>query len=272
MGTSKMNISIQKLTKEDLPHISYLSPPDWNYDISIPFDSYLTNGYCIPLKLLDSDLIIGVGNVIMLGDTAWLSQIIVAREYRGKGLGTMITRTLLASIPSHIHTVQLIATDLGFPVYKKLGFTIEDEYLFYLIESRIFPTALNPVPFEIKYIDQLFDLDCRISGEKRNALFSQKILDTTRLFFKGTTLVAYSMPDLGETLIVSEDCNTGIDLLKEHICKKKKIVFPSSNIFAVEWMERNHFMSDRKAYRMSLGKKLKPRLGCIYNRIGGNLG
>ena len=267
-----MNISIQKLTKKDLPHISYLSPPNWNYDISIPFDFYLTRDYCIPLKLLDSDLVIGVGNVIMFGDTAWLSQIIVANDYRGKGLGTMITSALLASIPSHIHTVQLIATDLGFPIYQKLGFTIVDEYLFYSVESRIFPTVLNPVPFEINYIDQLFDLDYRISGEKRNALFSQKILDTTRLYFKDATLVAYSMPDLGETLIVSEDWNTGIDLLKEHLNKKKKIVFPSTNRFAADWMEKNNFKTNRKAYKMSLGQKINPRLECIYNRIGGNLG
>ncbi len=267
-----MSFFIQPLVKEDLPNISYLSPPEWKYDISIPYTSYLSQDYCIPLKLLDSDLIIGVANAILFSHSAWLSQIIISNEYRGKGLGTFLTRALLERIPAIIKSIQLIATDLGYPVYKKLGFTVTDEYVFYSVESASFQFNINSVPFEAKFLPAFYDLDKRISGEDRSVLFPHSILISAQLYFKENALVAYKLPGLGEGLILSEDKNTGIELIKEQLNKNKTIVFPSQNRLALDWMENNNFLPGKKAKRMCLGQTIHAKLDCIYNRIGGNLG
>jgi hypothetical protein len=56
--------------------------------------------------------------------------VVVAPEWRGAGLGGALTDAAVA----HLHglgatTVQLLATDLGRPVYERLGFVAEGEYV-----------------------------------------------------------------------------------------------------------------------------------------------
>ena len=66
-------------------------------------------------------------------------------------------------------TIFLIATNMGAPVYSKLGFVTETEYLFYkdvLLKDK-FVLSDKIVPFQEKHFDQLYQLDKKLSSENR---------------------------------------------------------------------------------------------------------
>ncbi len=67
-----------------------------------------------------------------MGNTAWLAHIIVDPEYRKRGIGSLIVCQLLDFLKnSGCETVSLIATELGYSVYKKAGFVEQTEYAFF---------------------------------------------------------------------------------------------------------------------------------------------
>ena len=156
-------------THSDIPVLDALRPPDWT-DTKIPFQFYLSSHFCFPIKLTNEDKIIGVGCAIIHDDVAWLGHIIVHPDFRNQGHGTTITKHLIKIAKDHkTSTIFLIATNMGAPVYSKLGFVTETEYLFYkdvLLKDK-FVLSDKIVPFQEKHFDQLYQLDKKLSSENR---------------------------------------------------------------------------------------------------------
>ena len=88
-----------------------------------------TQVLCFPFKASIENKIVGIGTTILHHETAWLAHIIVHPEYRNRGIGKMITQALVDhSYSKGRKTIYLIATELGLPVYRRLGFESETEY------------------------------------------------------------------------------------------------------------------------------------------------
>jgi GNAT superfamily N-acetyltransferase len=78
---------------------------------------------------LDGELV-GVAAGAHFGASGWVGGVAVTPERRRAGLGGALTEAVVA----HLHgrragSVQLLATELGRPVYERLGFAAETEYL-----------------------------------------------------------------------------------------------------------------------------------------------
>lgn len=267
-----MNIKFEPITFDDLDFVKSLQPVDWNYDLSLVFKNYIESKISSPVKLIANDTPVGIGNLFLFEYSAWLSQIIVTESARGNGYGGLITRQLLDMAPSHIKTFQLIATDLGYPVYKKLGFEVMTEYLFYNNVSADNSINATYVKFEDKYKAELLSLDRHVTGENRSVLFTDEVLASMRLYFVNDKIAAYLTPDLGEGHILSVNEEMGLQIMNELIQKNKRIVFPKDNEVAANWLKVRGKYVSRTAKRMILGERLKVNLNCIYGRIGGNLG
>src|SRR5690349_13629525 len=130
MGTAP-SIRFAPLQQEDLPLLEALQPSDWG-SILPPHKFYVSSAFCFPLKFMIDGTLVGIGTSISHKDSAWLGHIIVHPEHRKKGIGEFITKTLMnESIARNRGLLFLTATDVGEPLYRKLGFEIEAEYLFY---------------------------------------------------------------------------------------------------------------------------------------------
>ncbi len=56
---------------------------------------------------------------------AWIGMMLVQKEYRGLGVGTLLMTHIINEL-EHCASIKLDATPAGFPVYKKLGFIQEN--------------------------------------------------------------------------------------------------------------------------------------------------
>lgn len=220
-------MNIEPITSVDLPSLKPFQPPEWS-NISPSLEYYTQHIFCHPIKILQDDKIIGIGNTILFEDTAWLSHIITHPDHRGKGIGSYITKTLVERIPNHFQTIYLIATAMGEPVYAKQGFTIENEYAF-MKSEELYPdtssSSIHVIKFPISYKEPLLQLDLTISGENRIHILEAH-LDDALLYISDGKILGYYLPTLGDGFIAALEPEAGIELMKIRMQTKKLLFFP----------------------------------------------
>ncbi len=261
----------------DLKELERLRPEGWG-DILSPHVFYLNNSFCFPQKVLVDGSIAGIGTAILFHNSGWLAHIIVSPEYRNRGIGSFIVKYLLNLLVDHFgcHTVSLIATELGFNIYHKEGFKVESEYSFLERKSGAEQKTKQNLetdikPYSQKFENLIYELDNKISGEKRSRIFSQK-LDSAFVTLEKNNVNGYYIPSLGEGLIGSSNSSSGLDLLAVKIQTSSSVVLPSENKKAVDFLLNNGFFETRKANRMVFGKGFQWEPQNIFSRIGGYMG
>jgi GNAT superfamily N-acetyltransferase len=264
-------ITIQPLTATDVEPAGVLQPEGWG-DIRASIRFYCTSPFCHPLKATIDDKLVGIGTAIIHGTTAWLAHIIVHKDHRKAGVGTTITQSLMHLVRQKgCETVLLIATALGEPVYKKIGFEIEARYVFLDHGNPPESSDKNVIGFNERYREALLKLDNLVSGEYREKLLTDHLPDT-KLFVQEAELKGFYIPTLGEGLIISSDPVAGIELMKCKSKLNKMFCIPLDNIAGIKFLEQHGYQRIREASRMVYGKKITWDGSRIYGRIGGNLG
>lgn len=108
----------------------HLQPEGWP-PLQPYFEFYVKSSFCRPLKLVVGNQILAVGSCILHTDTAWVGHIILDRNHRGQGLGNRMTEAVIGIAQDMgRETVQLVATEMGAPLYRKLGFQDDITYRF----------------------------------------------------------------------------------------------------------------------------------------------
>ncbi len=270
-------MKILPFEEDDLKELDRLRPEGWG-EILSPHIFYLNNSFCFPRKVLVDGSMAGIGTALLFQNTGWLAHIIVSPEYRNRGIGSFIVKYLLNLLVDHFkcHTVSLIATELGFSLYRKEGFIVRGKYSFLErkpgVEEKVkanFDTNIQP--YSQNFEKMIYELDRKISGETRSSIFNGK-LDPAFVSLKGKNINGYYIPSLGEGLIGARDSLSGLDLLAVKIQTSSSVVLPSENNKAVDFLLNSGFSEIRKARRMIFGKGFKWEPQSIYSRIGGYLG
>ena len=124
-------MNIHPLKPDDLAHIPALLPPGW--DTALPaIQFYTASDFCFPIKVSIDHKIVDTSTAIIHHEVAWLAHIIVHPDFRNQGIGKLITESLVKMAHAKsCDTLYLLATELGEPVYRKVGFETETEYLFF---------------------------------------------------------------------------------------------------------------------------------------------
>lgn len=266
-------MDIQTLEHSDINLIPDLLPPGWE-GVMPTIDFYTNSNFCFPIKVSIDKKIVGIGASIIHKDTAWLAHIIVHPDYRNQSIGKLITQTLVESSNSKCcDTIYLLATDLGEPVYKKVGFETETEYLYFKGEKAIgaFTNSENIVAFNSDFKKQISNLDRQVSGEDRMLQLEQH-LSSGVVYLQDNDVMGFYLPSLGDGLIIANTNSAGQELMKLRLTSKDFASFPIENVSATEFIHQNNFKEVRREKRMRLGKNRNWQPSNIYNRIGGNLG
>ena len=267
-------MDFSKLISDDLMNVSRLQPDGWS-DILPDIRFYINNDWCFPIKHSQDDQLAGIGASLCFPNTAWLAHIIVNDTFRNKGIGMAFVKELVHIIHDQgIETSLLIATDLGYPLYKKAGFETISIYENYIAEPGLpdFGRHTSIINYHTNYKDQLLKMDLEVSGEHRESLI-QHGLEDALLFVEDGELQGYFLKKLGDGPIIAKTELAGTELMKVKFKDGQKAVIPHQNTAAVKFLLENGYKkSDHYGRRMVLGKKINWKPECMFARIGGNFG
>lgn len=271
--TFVVSMHFEVFTDSDLNFLKPLEPEGWG-DLLPRFNFFLGHDFIRPVKLVLNDQMVAVGATILLPHTAWLACIITHPHFRKQGLGEKMTRYLIDNIDrTEISSVNLIATELGYPLYKRMGFITDSIYQHFAavpaVTNSIFDTHITVANVNDWKDVQLLDKQC--SGEERGPLLKH-YLDSAMLYKEKNELIGYYYPDLGEGLIVSQTEAAGLALLKLRSRQKKNAVIPVGNKSAMHWMLDAGLQPFRISRRMYIGHPIAWQPQFLYNRISGQLG
>ena len=257
----------------DLLNLAELQPPDWG-NLIPRFEYFIKSEYCKPIKLSENGRTVGIGTSMLHEDSAWLACIIVHSDYRGKGLGKTLTQKLIDDIDlEKYQTIYLDATDFGYPVYKKLGFEIEAEYVHLKKQSDAAPYSVsnNIQPFHDELAGSLLKLDQEISGENREGILTD-FLKSAHVYLAGNEVLGFYIPDWGDGPIIAKNDEAGLELMKLRIQEKMDAVIPFDNETALDFLKKHGFKTFKMSKRMLLGPPKNWNPNGSYNWISGQLG
>ncbi|UCG28879.1 MAG: GNAT family N-acetyltransferase [Bacteroidales bacterium] len=271
-----MHTVIRPYDSEDFSTITNLFPPEWNFDfgefIALFHKSGFFRGYTLQVK----DNPAGFGNLFVFGPVCWIGNIVVSREYRNRGLGTMITRFLIKKGESMgAETFNLVATEQGEYIYRKLGFTTELKYGFYSRRGNMPETNVSGFIRDatIRDLKGISDITLEITSENREEMIRMFLHETKLVFSKSEELKGFYIRRPGNGLIVSSEPGFGTELLKYKIeSGDQMVVIPENNIHAKDFLIRNGFEKNMELPRMTKGAKCIWKPECIFSRGTGYFG
>ncbi|HEY3402286.1 MAG TPA: GNAT family N-acetyltransferase [Ohtaekwangia sp.] len=262
---------IESLATEDISQVSSIQPEGWQ-PITPSFQFYLQSPFCFPLKCTIDEQLVGLGATILHNQTAWLAHIIVSPAHRNKGIGTQITKALIQIAEKYYcKTILLLATTLGEPVYAKLGFKKEMDYIF--LQNGKVEKQSDQVThsYDETYRKSILKLDRMVSGEDRSKILIPH-LTNARMVIHDEKIGGVYLPTLGEGLVIAENEKSGIALLTERLSDKSSVALPTENSTAIAFLITQGYSEFLRGSRMYLGEKLSWQPTKLYSRIGGNLG
>jgi GNAT superfamily N-acetyltransferase len=266
-------MEVLPFTANDINLLPALQPYDWS-DLRIFYRYYLEHlSFCSPVKVMEGRMMAGIGTTIYHNNIAWLAHIVVHPDFRKHGIGKFLTQSMVDSIDSSAYkTISLLATPLGEPVYSKIGFQIQAEYVFLKNETDKIKFIASPriIPLKEKHLQDVYALDNKASGEDRSSRLQEYFTDA--YIYADDEIRGFYLPSFGEGLIVAKDDAAGIELMKFRLNKINMAVLPALNISAMNFLKENNFKEYRFAKRMWLGEKIEWLPEMIYNRISGQIG
>ena len=270
-----MGFMIRELKESEIQGLNNLPPADWKFDYEEFLMDYIKDDFFYAFVMLQNDEIIGTGNVFLKNKIGWLANIIVTEKYRGKGLGSKMTKFLVDFLDEKgCETQLLIATELGEPVYQKIGFKKITDYLCFDSEQDYDLNYSNSIR-ELKHsdLDSLYTLDTEANGENRAHLIVKYYKTGLGYFNSNNEMQGFYLPDFGRGLIISKEKEAGIELLKiKHSRKGRRTLLPIDNREGIDFFENNGLKKGDKCSKMILGKENKWNPEHIYSYGSGYCG
>jgi GNAT superfamily N-acetyltransferase len=269
-------LRFRTLGREDIPLVEDFPPPEWHCPLGRFLELHLGSSYFHPIVGTAGGQIVGVGNAIVNETVAWLGNIIVPPAERGRGIGSRLTARLIeVGKERGCGTLVLIATTMGEPVYRKLGFVATGLYRFYRGGSEA--SATDPrCTRRMRAEDHaaVLALDRVVSGEGRGPLLS-RFLATGWVHEREDDgrVDGHYLPDLGAGLVIAANDEAGISLLRLRLRHDPGlVVVPDGNEVAKKWLVSNGYEETLAAPRMCLGPEVAWHAHLVFSRGAGYCG
>jgi GNAT superfamily N-acetyltransferase len=267
-------ITIRNIKREELPLIRDFAPIEWNSNLENIYNRHFEKKEFYPIVAIINKEIAGTGIAIVHDGISWLGTIIVKEKYRNQGLGRLITSKLIEYSNSQgTNCILLVASDMGYPVYQKLGFQLDSNYLFF--KTDVTPSfnlsKIHISPIKKSDSEEIYHLDSEITKENRKELLFD-CLETGYKYFDNK-ITGYYLPEFGKGLIVALNAQAGIELMKLKIMQEKTMVcIPETNLAAIDFLHSSGYYEYMRSPRMFLGENIEWKSKCIFSRGSGYIG
>ncbi len=166
-----------------LPAADVLRRGSWGERESF-FRYAVTQAFVRPMVAERDGAVVGTGVASAHGPAGWVGTIFVAESERGQGLGRALTEAAVAELHGMgCRTLALVATDMGRPVYERLGF--ETRSFYQTFERDGLPAAAADAgaadagapddgirAFTAPDLDEAAALDAAATGEQRRCVLA----------------------------------------------------------------------------------------------------
>jgi GNAT superfamily N-acetyltransferase len=249
---------------------------DWNMAIEdFQYSSKLEPEGC--LVLFEDTKPVGIATCISYGKTGWFGNLIVKKEIRHRGAGSLLVKHAINYLQNKgVETIGLYAYPNLLNFYGNLGFKADEDFVVLQAQTINFPT-MEPLPEIGKLHFQViakFDEDC--FGGDRAKLLESIILEQGNLGYylsKRTGVVGYiaatvyeTMAWVGPLMCQESHVDDASKLLKVILGKLSgKRVFaalPRKETALLEMLSVNGFKEVFSVVRMYLGSN--SARNCIY--------
>lgn len=248
-------MKIRKINRHEIRYAQELLPAHWDSNLEELFSRHGNDGIFHPLAAVKNDSLIGFGNAFIFGKTAWLGNINVEREFRRQGIGTGITEQLIEyCFKSGATSINLIATDAGEPLYRKLGFVEDTLYLFYRgwYDGDIYGRVER---IEERDRCSVLEINHHVTGEIKDSILHEYISAGYKYLDCDERITGFYLPDFGNGLVLAMDEVSGRELLKfKHHKRETVSVLSEENEAGVSFLEELNFRKVSKSKRMYLGE------------------
>jgi GNAT superfamily N-acetyltransferase len=202
--------------------------------------------------------IVGTGVATQNGQIGWVGLIFTSPAARGRGLGAAITRVVVQHLEQiGCRSMLLAATKLGRPIYDRLGFVKDGEYVVFSGSPHgDLPTDRRLRPLTPEDIDGVCALDRQVSGEDRS-----HVICAARdgwVLADDAQIVGYALrTPWGVGPAIAADQADGRLLVKVLRSQSRNdpmiVTIPVENQAAAEYLRSVGFVEQRRLPRMRLG-------------------
>jgi ribosomal protein S18 acetylase RimI-like enzyme len=142
------------------------------------FNFYAANRRCRTFLARDGEgRVVATSVATRYGRTGWIAHVFVRPELRGQGLGTRMTLVAQGALErAGCDSILLVATELGRPIYERLGFKVESSY--HELRGTALPKLAELLPFRpLLPSDRaaLLALDRQVAGDDRSPVVSKLV-------------------------------------------------------------------------------------------------
>jgi GNAT superfamily N-acetyltransferase len=191
------------------------------------------------------------------GASGWIGALGVLPRARRRGVGELLTRASVEWLQSRgARTVLLYATDLGRPVYDRVGFVVE-------ARARAWRgTPPGPTPTGLRRLrpsdrPALLELDRRATGEDRSAVYEMLPALLGLAYERDGRLAGFTLqtPWGAGPAVVAEDADAGEALLRGLVVEPQPVTItvPDDNEAGANVLARWGFQPVNSALRMRHG-------------------
>jgi predicted N-acetyltransferase YhbS len=256
-------VRIRRLERADIPAATtVIREGGWGERQTV-LDFYVDQPRIYPLLAEADGQIIGTAVATKNGSVGWVGLVFVTPAWRGHGLGRELTRATVDVLhDSGCRTVLLAASGLGKPVYDRLGFVDDGDYVELTGPTLAVPPAADPVirPLRSADLAAVSALDRLASGEDRAHLISPDAsgwIAERQGAVHGYALWARPW-SFGPT--IADNAADGallLDLLRARARGPEVgILVPTANTAAVDHLTAAGFVASRRLPRMWLGERV----------------
>jgi len=269
-----MSFNISPFNTHLLSQLELLTPIEWQ---SNAYELFLYNewqSWFFPYQVIIDNKLVGFGMFFLFEENAWLGWILVHKKYRKQGIGSTISKHLIDKAGEMgANNFILTASELGKPIYEKLGFKTTSYYRFFtppeLIKQQYDKSRIRNA--SKKDLERILYLDFKATGEKRIKLIENHLEDCFIISEKDVS--GFYMPNLGIGYIVAADKISGQELINFRLKRNKKpIVVSDQNTDVIDYLHQNGFTEGNKIPRMVLGKEPLWNPSMIFCRAAGYCG
>lgn len=179
MTTYHKQLQLVLFNANDIPGLIDLSDSvGWDYD-EYEIRTVLMSGKIFGHKNAEGKIVSSAAILTYDTNLASIGMVIVHENYRGLGLGKLVTQKCIESVSQHT-AIMLVATKDGEPLYKKIGFTTVDYVHKYLADNYSGAHNLASNEFTIEDVHErdfaeIVRLDAAAFGGKRSKFLQNRI-------------------------------------------------------------------------------------------------